>query len=151
MRFFTIISIILIISLSTLSFTSCCDTYYDVAYLTNTGVMVEGEDITLLRSQEELDEYRNSSRFLEAEENIIEKIDSYSSDFFNEKMLIVINLQEITGSSEITVKGIDFTDSEAVVKLRRRTPQVADDSIKIWSIFIELDIREIKSVSYIFS
>lgn len=151
MRFFSTISTILIISLLILSLVSCSHVDFDVNYLTNTGVKVEREDITLIKSQEELKEYRNSSRFSEAEENIIEKIDSYSSNFFNEKMLIVINLQEITGSSEITVKGIDFTDSEAVVKLRRRTPHIADDSIKIWSIFIELDIREIKSVKYTFS
>ena len=151
MKFAIKLSIFLIISLLIFSLVSCSHVDFDVNYLTNTGVKVESEDITLIKSQEELKEYRNSSRFSEAEENIIEKIESYSSDFFNEKMLIVINLQEITGSSEITVKGIDFTDSEAVVKLKRRTPQVADDSIKIWSIFIELDIREIESVSYLFS
>ena len=151
MRFFKTISTILIISLLILSLVSCSHVDFDVNYLTNTGVKVESEDITLIKSQEELKEYRNSSRFSEAEEDVIQKLDSYSPEFWEEKMLIVINLQEITGSSEITVKGIDFTDSEAVVKLKRKTPHVADDSIKIWSIFIELDIREIESVSYIFS
>ena len=151
MRFIKTISTILIISLLILSLVSCSHVDFDVNYLTNTGVKVESEDITLIKSQEELKEYRNSSRFSEAEEDVIQKLDSYSPEFWEEKMLIVINLQEITGSSEITVKDIDFNDSEAVVKLKRKTPQVADDSIKIWSIFIELDIREIESVSYIFS
>lgn len=140
----------LIVCLSIISFTSCSAKKFEVTYLTDTNVNVETEDITLITSQEELNDYMNSSRFLEAEKNVIEKMEGYSSDFFDDKMLIVINLQESTGSSKISVEKIDFANSEAVITLKRKVSNVSDDSIKIWSIFVEIDIQEIEFVKYKF-
>ena len=140
----------LIVCLSIISFTSCSAKKFEVTYLTDTNVNVETEDITLITSQEELNDYMNSSRFLEAEKNVIEKMEGYSSDFFDDKMLIVINLQESTGSSKMSVEKIDFANSEAVITLKRKVPNVSDDSIKIWSIFVEIDIQEIEFVKYKF-
>lgn len=139
-----------IICLSIISFAACSAKNYEVAYLTDTNVNVETEDITLITSQEQLNDYMNSSRFLEAANNVVEKMESYSSDFFDDKMLIVINLQESTGSSKISVEKIDYVDSEAVVTLKRKAPDISDDSIKVWSIFIEVNIQEIESVKYTF-
>lgn len=42
-------------------------------------------------------------------------------------MLIVINLQEGSGSYEITVKRIDFADSRAIVTLERKSPHIIPD------------------------
>lgn len=140
----------LIVCLTIISFTSCSAKNYKVAYLTDTNVNVENEDITLITSQEELNEYMNSSRFLEAEDNVVEKMGGYSSNFFDDKMLIVINLQESSSSSNITVEKIDFADSEAVITLKRKVPTIADDSIRVWSIFIEVNIQEVESVKYTF-
>ena len=140
----------LIICLTIISFASCSAKDYKVIYLTDTGVNVETEDITLITSQEELNDYMNSSRFLEAANNVVEKMESYSSDFFDNKMLVVINLQESSSSSKITVEKIDFVNSEAVITLKRKVPTVADDSIRVWSIFVEVDIQEIESIKYTF-
>ena len=142
----------LIVCLTIISFTSCSakDYDYEVTYLTDTGVNVETEDITLITSQEELNGYMNSSRFLEAANNVVEKMESYSADYFDNKMLIVINLQESTGSSKISVEKIDYVDSEAVVTLKRKASDISDDSIRVWSIFVEVDIQEIESVKYTF-
>lgn len=140
----------MIVCLFITTITSCSAQSYEVTYLTDTNVNVETKDITLITSQTELSDYINSSRFSKAGNNVIEKLQSYSPDFFNNKTLIVINLKEVSGSNKITVEKIDFNNSEAVVTLKRKTPDISDTSIKIWSIFIDVNIREIKAADYVF-
>lgn len=106
--------------------------------------------VALITSYKELIDYMNSSRFLGAEKVVINKMESYLPDFFDEKMLVVINLEEETGSSKIFVERIDFADSEAMITLKRQVPDACEDSIKIWSIFIEFDIKEIELADYKF-
>ncbi len=140
----------MILCMSLISFASCSSKNFEVYYLTDTNVTVEKEDIPLLTSQDELNVYKDSSRFIDAKSNVTEKMESYSSDFFNDRMLIVINLLESTGSSKITVEKIDYGDTKATISLKRKVMNVSDDSIKIWSIFIETVIQEIQSVKYVF-
>lgn len=140
----------MIVCLSIAPITSCSAKSYKVTYLTDTNVSVEAKDITLITSQTELTDYINSSRLSKAEDNVVEKLKSYSPDFFNNKTLIIINLKEVSGSNKITVERIDFNNSEAIVTLKRRTPDISDTSIKIWSILIDVNIREIKSTDYMF-
>lgn len=131
-------------------FTSCSAKTYELTYLTNTNVNVQADDITLITSQKELTDYKDSSRFSNAETNVIEKMESYSSEFFDKKMLIVINLQESSGSFKVSVEKVDYKDCEATIILKRKVPNVGDDSLKVWSIFIEDNIQEINSVKYSF-
>lgn len=141
----------IIICLSLMLLASCSSVEYYVEYLTDTGVNAAKDDITLITSEDELREYMSSPRFSEAQNNVIQKMESYSSDFFADKMLVVINLKETSGSNKITVRGVDYTDSTLTVRLNRKAPAIADDSIKTWSIFIELDAREVGAVKYTFS
>lgn len=141
----------IIICLSLMLLASCSSVEYYVEYLTDTGVNAVKDDITLITSVDELREYMSSPRFSEAQNNVIQKMESYSSDFFADKMLVVINLKETSGSNKITVRGVDYTDSTLTVRLNRKTPAVGDDSIKTWSIFIELDARGVGAVKYTFS
>lgn len=136
--------------LSILSVSSCSSKKYDVSYLTTSNIIVENNDITLITSQTELEAYKIAPRFMEAGTDFVEKLDSYSSDFFESKMLIVINLQEETSSSKITVEEVDVIDSEVHVILKRKVPTIGADDIKTWSIFIEMDIQEVESVKYSF-
>lgn len=140
----------MVVCLSIAPISSCSAKSYEVTYLTDTNVSVEAKDITLITSQTELTDYINSSRLSKAENNVVEKLKSYSPDFFNNKTLIVINLKEVSGSNKITVEKIDFNNSEAVVTLKRKAPDISDTSIRIWSIFIDVNIREIKSADYMF-
>lgn len=138
------------ICLSIFSNASCSAKTYEVAYLTDTNINIVSDDITLISSHSELNDYKETPRFSNASNNIIEKMESYSSEFFDKKMLIVINLQESTRSSKINVEKIDYKDNKATITLKRKVPAAADDSIKIWSIFIEDAIQEISSVKYTF-
>lgn len=140
----------MIICLSFISFTSCSNKKYVVTYLTDTNANVEAEDINLITLKEGLNIYINSSRFLSAANNVLEKMKSYSYEFFSSKMLFIINLSESTGSSKISVEKIDYSNLNATITLKREVPNISIDSIKVWSIFIEDNIQEVKSVKYIF-
>ena len=50
----------MIICLSIISLASCSAKNYEVTYLTDTNVNFETEDITLITSQEQLNDYRDS-------------------------------------------------------------------------------------------
>lgn len=145
-----IVAQMLLLCLFIAFFASCSTKNYEVTYLTDTNIDAEINDITLITSYEELTEYMNSSRFSEAEKIVINKMESYQPAFFNKRMLVVINIEESTGSNEITVDNIDFDNSKAVITLKRRVSDISDDSIRIWSIFVEFDIQEIDSANYIF-
>ena len=121
---------------------------FEAACFPGSNVILYKADPTLLTSQDELESYRNSYTFSGANAEVLEKMDSYSSGFFDEKMLIVIHLSEASGSYEITVEKVDFADSKAQVTLKREIPHACTDDIKIWSIFIEVDAQEIESVGY---
>lgn len=127
---------------------ACVTKKYSVSYYENTGVHVEKDDVTLISSMDELNEYKSLTRFQESSEEFKVKLESYSSEFFQEKMLIVVNIEEITGSSDISLKDINYTNSEANLVFKRKIPKIVDNSMKIWSFFVEIDVCEIEKANY---
>jgi len=121
---------------------------FEATYFPGAQVMVKNIETILITSKSKLESQKNSLTFYRARDEVIQKMDSYSDDFFETKMLIIINMSEPTISSVITVENVDFTDSKAIVTLKRRRPRSDGEIIKIWSIFVEVEAREIESVDY---
>lgn len=67
-----------------------------------------------------------------------EETEAYTDEWFETHRLIVIALQESTGSARHNVRSVTYTESGAVVKLKRLCPNVTTCDIAHWLIFIEL-------------
>lgn len=99
-------------------FAGCGSNGFSAAYLSHTNISPEQRDITLITTVEALHRYSEQSRFTEASAEFKEKLDSYTAEFFEASMLIVINLWESSSSTQLLVKDLDFADTEVKVMLR---------------------------------
>ncbi len=71
-----------------------------------------------------------------------EEADAYTDDWFGTHRLIVIALQESSGSIRHNVQKVTYTGNGAAVKIKRMTPQVQTCDVAHWLILIELpDVR----------
>ena len=68
-------------------------------------------------------------------------VTAYDTAFFEEKSLIVIMLEEGSGSIRHEVAGIDYNSStgESIVKINRTVPEEQTDDMAEWHILVEID------------
>lgn len=143
--------ILLMIAICLFIFASCGANSFSATYLSNTNISPEQRDITLITSLENLISYSDQSRFAEASPEFKEKLASYTAEFFETSMLVVVNLVEKSSSTQISVQNVNFTDTEVKVTLKRKTRTPATDVMKEWSIFVEFSAKpNISSASYTF-
>ena len=71
-----------------------------------------------------------------------QKLQSYNDEFFQNKKIIVIYHEEITASSTISVKNIEFSGDKANVILDRKVPNISNTAMKDYVIIIEIPQNE---------
>ena len=117
-------------------------------YFPDSGVIAKNVEIELVTSRDKLESYQKSVLFFNAKDEVMEKLDSYSSEFFDTKMLIVINMTEPISNSNIIVEKVDFGDSKVTVTIKRESPDIGAEMIKHWTVFVEIEARDIEKVDY---
>ncbi len=143
--------IFMMILICSFIFAGCGANSFSATYLSYTNISPAQRDITLITSIDDMSSYSEQSRFAEASAEFKEKLDSYTAEFFETSMLVVINLAERSSSTQISVTNVNFTDTEVKVTLKRKTKTPATDLMKEWSIFVEFPAKpNISTASYTF-
>lgn len=102
--------------------------------------------INCVNTMQELYNYSN----VFSEYNLDEKLDGYGDSFFKENSLIIITLQEGSGSITNTVSDIKRVNKSTIdITVNRKTPQVGTMDMAMNHVIIEvnkLDIRNITNI-----
>lgn len=145
------LSVLLSCVLAVILLAACGNSNYSASYLTNTEIEPKSNDITLISSKSEIDDYLTEARFASASDEFLEKANGYEESFFENKMLIILNIRESSGSNEISIKSVDIQETAIEVTMKRKEKSISDGSLRDWSFFIEVDKTDsITSVSYSF-
>ncbi len=107
--------------------------------------------VTVIRSAKELNAYYNQNKNLyqlERRENLasdstigfLDACDRYDDAFFNEKSLILILLEEPSGSIRHKVTAVQQTaDGKLTVNISTIVPEVGTDDMAQWHLFVAVD------------
>lgn len=98
--------------------------------------------VTVIGSRTEIERYtsENEGQY-DFYTTFYDAVTAYDAAFFEEKSLIVIMLEESSGSVSHEVVGIDYdADTGAsVVKIERNVPEEQTDDMAEWHILVEVD------------
>jgi len=122
---------------------------FEVQYIRSNGY-VGGENypvVTVITSVKELEEYSaaNNSRYdlssrgitqSDTQAGFIEAIEKYSESFFTNSYLVVVLLEEISGSIRHKV---DSVNADGDIVINRLQPEIGTDDMAEWNIIIELE------------
>ena len=121
---------------------------YSVGYFRTNGY-VDGAEypvVTVLRSREELDSYIEANRNTYQmdmdwgdSKSFLTSMEEYDSEFFTNNTLVLILLEESSGSIRHEVTNIRNSDKEWQIAVDRLIPQVGTDDMAEWHIAITLD------------
>lgn len=106
--------------------------------------------VTVIRTVKELNEYYNANKdkyYLERQHNVysdttigfLDACDKYDDNFFSEKALILILLEEGSGSVRHTVRQVSATGNTVCVEIDSHVPETFTDDMAEWHIIIEVD------------
>ena len=107
--------------------------------------------VTRIRSQDALDDYywlNKSEYFLERRENpasdytigFLDACDRYDESFFDAHYLILVLLEEGSGSVRHEIQGVrPYYDNSWLLTGRRIVPEIGTDDMAQWHILIEID------------
>lgn len=148
MKISAVILLLVTVCLSLISCDLTSTQNFAAVYFPDSGVIAKNVEIELVTSRDKLESYRKSVLFFNAKDEVMEKLDSYSSEFFDAKMLIVINMTEPISNSNVIVEKVDFGDSKVTVTIKRESPDIGAEVIKHWTVFVEIEACEIEKVDY---
>ena len=132
--------IVYLVVLLTVFVLSGCGTNYDYTLYERPSVKYYGDNdgIVLIKDYTSYTEYIESITAKGAKEEFLEALCSYTENFFEEEMLIVIVHWEGSGSIDISVKDIIYDESNIEVVLKRKVPSAGTCDMKDHGIIIEL-------------
>lgn len=128
------------------------DNQFAVQYIRTNGVMEDCEypDVKIIRSTDELNAYYdgNKDRYdLERKDTVyadstigfLDACDRYNDAYFEEKILIMVVLQEGSGSVRHSVDSVEFDSNtgQYAIHIRSIVPEVGTDDTAQWHILIE--------------
>ena len=100
-------------------------------------------DSVVLHSRQELDEYleKNEAAFLFRTNTSLQNILSadFKSPYFDNHMLIVLRVEESSGSIRHKITDIHYANKTLEIKLQRRVPNVQTDDLADWHIFVGIE------------
>lgn len=119
-------------------FTTCVNMIYDVQYIrVGSGQGPRNPAYTVISSMNELNQYtRNFNRgshWLTEYENAISK---YSDSYFRDNFLLIVLLEENSGSNRHKVERVDKNGD---IIIERLIPEIGTSDMATWSIIIELN------------
>lgn len=98
--------------------------------------------VTVIGSRTEIERYTSANEGqYDFYTTFYDAVTAYDEAFFVEKSLIVIMLEEGSGSVTHDVVGIDYDSAtgESVVKIKRNVPKEQTDDMAEWHILVEID------------
>lgn len=84
-----------------------------------------------------IERYCNGVEENERYKSYMGKLNSYDASYFEQSFLIIIHQEECSGSYKLTVKSLEFNETEAVVTIGRYIPFLCTDDMYDWSFIIE--------------
>lgn len=110
--------------------------------------------ITIIRDPAELSAYyennkdlydleRRSSPASDSSFGFLNAIDKYNDDYFNKNVLILILVQESSGSNRHQVNSITKNDTELDIQINRLVPEIGTADMAQWHILIELKASDL--------
>ena len=117
---------------------------YAVQYIRADGGYEHDQDsvIHVVRSKKELDNYYDAMRDiyqLDYAENMsfVEACEKYDADYFKNQILLMVILEEPSGSNRHKVQKISESDGRTSIEIDRIIPECGDDDVASWHILIE--------------
>ncbi len=106
--------------------------------------------ITVIKSADELEEYYNANKdlyFLDHVDKVysdttigfIDACEKHDEDYFEENILILVLLEEGSGSIRHEVKSVKTSGNDVEINIDINVPEICTDDMAEWHIIIELD------------
>jgi hypothetical protein len=105
--------------------------------------------ITICKSKGDLKEHEAKvkgltvSKLCYVSENNDVNLSKYNDEFFTKKALIVITLDESSGSVRHNVKKVVKDSNEITVAIERKVPELGTADMAEWNIYIELNAEDV--------
>ncbi|MGI6608494.1 MAG: hypothetical protein ACOX1F_05915 [Erysipelotrichaceae bacterium] len=123
------------------------DIVFEVQYIRTDGYHedVKYPLVKIIRSAEELNKYyqENKDKYnlndkSDSSMGFLNVIDKYDEDYFKNQALIIILLEENSGSNRHSVKNITSEDGMLVINIERTVPEIGTCDMAQWHILIEI-------------
>ncbi len=112
--------------------------------------------VTIIKSTDELERYyldkkdtydleRRTEIYSDTTTGFLNAIDKYDNAYFKDSILILILLEEGSGSIRHTVKGAKDKQGLVEIAIERITPEIGTDDMAEWHIMIELKKADYKA------
>ena len=99
-------------------------------------------DSTVINSRSELNDYINNNKSnYDLESDFLDAVSRYDDAYFADRILLLILLQEKSGSISHTVTAVTYSENETLVTIKRHVPGEGVDGdcmMTQWHIMIEL-------------
>lgn len=105
--------------------------------------------ITICKSKEDLKQHEAKvkgltvSKLCYVSENNDVNLSKYNDEFFTKKALIVITLDESSGSIRHNVKKVVKDNNEITIVIERKVPELGTADMAEWNIYIELNAEDV--------
>jgi len=119
--------------------------------------------VTLIRSTDELQAYYEANRhkyslerrtgtiYSDSTIGFLDACDKYDEKYFESQILIMVLLEEGSGSIRHEVEGVSTLDGEMTVEIKTIVPEVGTDDMAEWHILIEpeagVDVKDADSIT----
>lgn len=113
---------------------------YAVQYVrADGGFEVDSETVLhVIRSKKELDVYYdNAKNTYQLGDDFIDACSKYNDTYFEKQLLLIVIVEEPSGSNRHRVRRIHAVDGETTVEIERILPEWGDDDMASWHILIE--------------
>ena len=128
------------------------DNDFDARYIRTDGYHdnVKYPKVTVIKSKDELDEYYNANKdlyFLDHVDKVysdttigfIDACEKYDNEYFEDNILILVLLEEGSGSIRHEVKSVKTSGSNVEIDIEVNIPEECTDDMAEWHIMIEAD------------
>ncbi|MFR1709388.1 MAG: hypothetical protein ACLSV2_10835 [Clostridium sp.] len=105
--------------------------------------------ITIVKSKKDLKEHEAKvkgltvSKLSYVKENSEADLNKYNDEFFTNKALIVITLDESSGSVRHNVKNVVKDGNNITIAIERKVPEFGTSDMAEWNIYIELNAEDV--------
>ena len=125
---------------------ACSSKGYEVKLGSFEGTPINN-DIVLLKNTSDVSNYLAEERF-SSSDSFKNQLGEYTDEYFRNKDIIIINIQESSSSNTLKVSSVEKTESAVTVTIKRNTPDVGTDALKTWCFIIELEKSEAGEARY---
>lgn len=105
--------------------------------------------VVLIGSKNELEDYITVNHESLSQTEFESMVQKYDMEYFEQKQLIIVVLEEVSGLIRHKVKNVYVEEDQLVISVIRKHPQVYTDDMAYWHILLEIDKGVITSADQI--